>query len=323
MDNVFLIDDELENTNQDYINENNIIYRQSDLVDCEDNKSGIYDIHKLIYKEISRENLLLSSKDLKSEHNDIAHDSKTLKFDLSLNKSGGVSWKKNVIGFRLNECIYTSPVYNITDNNNKINVNVNITSTDHYITIPNGYYTIQALVDYINDSTTAFNDDEKMIISTYFSASYSCTECKVTITSISDITFSAIDSNSLLYNLGFRFDGTKHLTAGLPYPAETHPSLNTGAYIDIVVDEIPYGACKQNPRGLNIIHRLPITTSTNTQTIGPIVHYKSGYFNNDNQHLFPPMNLSHLTIHLYMDGQELPLENLTISFEFELVILNK
>jgi len=51
MDNVFLIDDELENTNQDYINENNIIYRQSDLVDCEDNKSGIYDIHKLIYKE--------------------------------------------------------------------------------------------------------------------------------------------------------------------------------------------------------------------------------------------------------------------------------
>ena len=50
MDNVFLIDDELENTNQDYINENDIIYRQPDLAECEDNKSGIYDIHKLIYK---------------------------------------------------------------------------------------------------------------------------------------------------------------------------------------------------------------------------------------------------------------------------------
>ena len=125
------------------------------------------------------------------------------------------------------------------------------------------------------------------------------------------------------YSLGFRFSGAINLPPDTPCAAETHPSLNTGAYIDIVVDEIPYGACKQNPRGLNIIHRLPITTSTNTQTIGPIVHYKSGYFNNDNQHLFPPINLSHLTIHLYMDGQELPLENLTISFEFELVILNK
>ena len=39
--------------------------------------------------------------------------------------------------------------------------------------------------------------------------------------------------------------------------------------------------------------------------------------------LFTPINLSQLTIHLYKDGEELPRDNLTISFEFELTILNK
>ena len=87
----------------------------------------------------------------------------------------------------------------------------------------------------------------------------------------------------------------------------------------IVVDEIPYGACKQNPRGLNIVHRLPVKPDSSSS----IVYYKSNFIDHNYQHLFPPMNLSHLTIHLYMDGQELTLGNLTISFEFELVILNK
>ena len=76
---------------------------------------------------------------------------------------------------------------------------------------------------------------------------------------------------------------------------------------------------ENNPNGLNIIHRLPVATSSGSS----IVYYKSNFIDHNYQHLFPPMNLSHLTIHLYMDGQELPLENLTISFEFELVILNK
>ena len=313
MDNVFLIDDELENTNQDYINENDIIYRQPDLAECEDNKSGIYDIHKLIYKEISRENILLSNKDLKdSGDSDTAPDSKTLKFDLSLNKSGGVNWKKNVIGFRLNECILTSPVYNITSGNREIHWRRTVASSIYQgeLIIDVGYYTVHTLQNEIN---TRLGRD--------FTLTYNPKPDKYIIENVSFgiLTFDQ-GSNNLLNLCGFLVaDKQLVLSNEEKQYADTHPSLNIGTYLDIVVDEVPYGACKQNPKGLNIIHRIPIRSESGSS----IVYYKSNFIDHNYQHLFPPMNLSHLTIHLYMDGQELPLENLTISFEFELVILNK
>ena len=124
--------------------------------------------------------------------------------------------------------------------------------------------------------------------------------------------------NKLLKDCGFA--GVLNLvTGGEPQMADTHPSLIIGTYIDIVVDEIPYKACKQNPKGFNIVHRLPIRSDSGSS----IVYYKSNFIDHNFQHLFYPLNLSTLTIHLYMDGNELTLENLTISFEFELVILNK
>jgi len=138
----------------------------------------------------------------------------------------------------------------------------------------------------------------------------------ITINTTTSITF---DRTLLLHNLGFHTYVIDKFTIDSAKPAETHPSINIGTYLDIVVDEIPYNACKHNPRGLNIIHRLPLRTDGDSS----IVYYKSNFIDHNYQHLFPPMNLSHLTVHLYMDGQELPLENLTISFEFELVILNK
>ena len=108
-------------------------------------------------------------------------------------------------------------------------------------------------------------------------------------------------------------------SSGNTITSDTHPSLNIGTYLDIVVDEIPYGACKQNSKGLNIVHRLPIRPDTGSS----IVYYSSNFIDHKYQHLFPPINLGQLTIHLFMDGSELKLDNLVISFEFELVILNK
>ena len=123
MDNIFL-DDDIEMDEKDYINENNIIDRNTSLVQCENNEQHLYDIDKLIVKDVYRENILLSNKDT-SEYN---HDSKTITFNLNNNKAGGVQYKRNVIGFRLNECIYTSPVFNITDNNNTISISLSLGS---------------------------------------------------------------------------------------------------------------------------------------------------------------------------------------------------
>ena len=124
----------------------------------------------------------------------------------------------------------------------------------------------------------------------------------------------------MIYKLGFTNTGDITINSdNTTELANTHPTLNIGTYIDIVVDEIPYKACKQNPQGLNIVHRLPVRPDSGSS----IVYYKSNFIDHNFQYLFYPINLSTLTIHLYMDGEELNLEHMTISFEFELVILNK
>tara|TARA_B100000989_G_scaffold63563_1_gene43960 strand:+ start:5408 stop:6334 length:927 start_codon:yes stop_codon:yes gene_type:complete len=308
MDNIFL-DEDIEMNEKNYVNENNIIDRNTSLVQCEDNQRNLYDIDKLIVKDVYRENILLSNKDT----DDTVHDSKTIRFNLSNNKAGGIQFKKNVIGFRLNECIYTSPVFNIS-NDTDITYNVESSST---IQIVKGFYTIFSLLSAINtnsnnDSFTLDFDSSKSLVVLSFK------------TSIEHVTFNGVTENSLIYNLGFRPDSDDVTILSINNDnnnktALTHPSLIIGTYIDIVVDEIPYKACKQNPQGLNIVHRLPVRPDTGSS----IVYYKSNFIDHNFQYLFYPINLNTLTIHLYMDGVELNLEHMTISFEFELVILNK
>ena len=321
MDNIFL-DENIEMEEKDYINENNIIDRNTNLVQCEDNQKNLYDIDKLIVKDVYRENILLSDKDT----DEVSHNNKTLKFNLKSNKAGGVQFKKNVIGFRLNECIYTSPVFNIKEGNNTINLTYN-TNNPGIIEIPKGFYTIFTLLNTINSSTLV--SDTSKNVNTIFNLTFDSTTSRVKMSVITANTkFISVSDTSLIYILGFHQlksnesdQSAVTLTSAehSDLPAYTHPSLNIGTYLDIVVDEIPYKACKQNPQGLNIVHRLPVRPDSGSS----IVYYKSNFIDHNYQYLFYPINLSTLTIHLYMDGVELNLEHMTISFEFELVILNK
>lgn len=309
MDNIFLVGEENIN-DENYINENNIIDRKCGLVQGENNLKGIYDINNLINKEIKRENILLSSKDLEKEF-EKNHDSKTLRFDLTLNSAGGINYKRNVIGFRLNECIFTSPIFNIIEGHNTIDYTLsNALDNPTTITISPGFYTINSLLNEIN------NNDLNLV--------FDSSTQRINLTnnnSASTITITT-SVNSLIYKLGFH-NTIENIPSSVSEEntrsSDTHPSLNIGTYLDIVVDEIPYGACKQNSKGLNIVHRLPIRPDTGSS----IVYYSSNFIDHKYQHLFSPINLGQLTIHLFMDGSELKLDNLVISFEFELVILNK
>ena len=315
MDNLFLYD-ENEEIDNDHINENDIIHRRTDIQECVDNRQGIYDISKLINKDVSRENILLSTNDLDYLHDDnqhLSHDSHKLIFDLSLNNLGGLTYKKNVIGFRLNECIYTAPIYNIKEGVNDKIICVNDTRANE-VNIKEGFYNINLLL-------TTINSDPNLAASEPIYFRYSDNDNKIFISGIG--VGKTLKETPLLRKLGFHTYSADD-TLSTPPPSEemkadTHPSLIIGTYLDVVVDEVPYGACKQNPRGFNIIHRLPIRSESDSS----IVYYRSNFIDYDHQYLFPPINLSQLTVRIYMDGEELPRDNLTISFEFELTILNK
>ena len=172
MDNIFL-DEGIEMNENNYVNENNIIDRDLNLVKCENNERNLYDIDKLIVKDVYRENILLSKKDT----NHTSHDSKTLRFNLNNDKAGGIQYKKNVIGFRLNECIYTSPIFNITDNNKTIEFSID-GNTTKTITIEKGFYTIFTLLGAINSSTL---NDGVTIVNTKFTLTFDITLSNVTL----------------------------------------------------------------------------------------------------------------------------------------------
>ena len=296
MDNIFIFDENVPDNecDEDYVNENEIIYREK--IESNNVVNGIYDINKLITRDIYRENILLSS--LQNNNNHTIHDN-TIRFNFMNTPSNGIQYKTKIIGFKLNECIYSEPIYNIST---EIIIHANNTGN---ITISKGYYTINRLLDTINNS-----------LSDYIFFSYDNNTALVNIKYIKSITIT--DSNNFFQKLGFSSNQlsnqiTKDITA------DTHPSLSQGFFLDVVVDEIPYKACKQNLKGRNIIHRIPV----NPTALSSIIYYRANYIENMSQYLFFPISLSQLTVRLYVDEEPLPMENMTISFDFELVILNK
>ena len=89
-------------------------------------------------------------------------------------------------------------------------------------------------------------------------------------------------------------------------------------FLDVVVKEIPYIACKKNSKGLNIIDRIPINVA-----FGELVVHEvplSEYFS---QNYFYPINLNELNIEIYSDTSDVPFENQNADnfFEFEITML--
>ena len=87
-------------------------------------------------------------------------------------------------------------------------------------------------------------------------------------------------------------------------------------FLDLVIPEIPYIACKHNMSGKNIIDRIPLDESG-----GELIHYTSF----DEPRYFYPINLSKINIQLYGDSNDILYDgqNSDNSFEFEITMLNK
>jgi len=90
-------------------------------------------------------------------------------------------------------------------------------------------------------------------------------------------------------------------------------------YVDIVVEEIPYIACKHNSHGRRIIDRVPLDNKS-----GECKYYEPMYRNIiDYSKLFFPITLDKLTIKLYNDSHDLFDEKKSnLNIEFELTLKN-
>ena len=88
-------------------------------------------------------------------------------------------------------------------------------------------------------------------------------------------------------------------------------------FIDVVIDEIPYIACKKNPHGKNVIDRIPVSNRS-----GGVVEYQAPISEYFSQNYFYPISLSKLSIKIYEDSDHLyQTANHDNYFEFELTKL--
>ena len=96
----------------------------------------------------------------------------------------------------------------------------------------------------------------------------------------------------------------------------TIPPDFSNHYIDVVIDEIPFIACKRNARGRHIIDRIALYSSQGSHN----------YYENKqllHQNYFTPIKLSKLSIQLFDDMENhYKAEQNHMFFEFEVTVLN-
>ena len=246
------------------------------------------------------------------------------------NQTAGYTEIKNIIGFRLVKAIIPNTHHIIfttrssikvkladthLDGGNNILADANDVNREFFITLVHGTYTAQNIN---NAFTTAiykwapnFSDSLHPGGTTQASLSSVYT---ITASFDEDSKFFEFEMNnegsnaykfkflwSVIFNrnsagsvLGYdNIDSPSFLNKQI---SSIHPNM-TIHYIDLIIDEIPYIACKKNALGKKLIERIGITDG-----IGELVQYIQPW-DSDNENYFFPMTLDRLSIQLYETSQ--------------------
>ena len=262
--------------------------------------------NKYFTPEISKIRLLIDSKNIDhtldhSTSNYIIHfDGENVK-----NKTNGYGILNNVIGFKLIKAMIHNSFYNVNDNNKNIIFQMS-GSSEVSISLTPGNYTFNELGDHLitilNSSLSGFSIGKDTKTYNY----------KITNSTSFRIKWnSSIGSAYRLF--GFFNIDTEYST----YHKSNHIVQQNIHFVDLVIPEIPYIACKRNSNDKNIIDRIPLNEDR-----GGLVSYSSD-INLDNY--FYPIIIDKLTIQLYEDTSDTfyDCQNNDNAFEFELTILNK
>lgn len=295
-----------------------VLYNGSDIKDerfMNREKVEDYQIqrNKLFTPKLSKLRLLIDSKNIdhSSDHNTSNY---TIKFKGQdhLNKTSGFSTYNNVIGFKFIQSIIPNSVYQVTPNNNTINLI--ISSNVYPIQLDEGKYTFEEIGDHLqNKLNTNPHGANFTVVSNPVTMKY-------TIESNNQFSIDWEQSFGYAYNL-FGFTNSVYDSSQLVPPLNIHTIISDNIpqqsihFVDLVIPEIPHIACKKNSYGKNVIERIPLGEG------GSLREYTNDCNLNN---YFYPINLSQLTIQLYEDKSDLFYEcqNANNSFEFEITILN-
>mgnify|MGYP001159440125 CR=1 FL=1 len=272
--------------------------------------------NKYFTPELEVHRILIDTKNI--DHT-ITHNTSnyTIHFDGNnmTNKTSGYGVFNNVIGFKLIKAIVPNSAYTVNKNNYKIIFTIN--THDELIELGQGKYTFNELAtelqNKLNTNTYMSNNSYNFSVSPDNSHNFKYVINKTDTNSPDNFQIKWADSEGYAWRLfGFLNLNTDFKTI--------HKSSNVVQqnihFVDLVIPEIPYIACKKNSNDKNIIDRIPFDSES-----GSIVYYSSD-INRDNY--FYPINLDKITIELYEDTTDLlyDSQNGDNSFEFELTILN-
>lgn len=248
-----------------------------------------------------------------NDFSDLETTKKTFNFVVNFNKNNGFSIFKNVIGISL---IRANIAYNmniISNHNDKLYVEYN--GKEYLVNFTHKSYDSED--ELISDVITQI---KTTISSISISAEYKEDISKYEFTngSLSPITLNFRGSyllhKSLIYELlGFKNTDISIIESSstLTSPLSSNISI---PYVDVVIPEIPYIACKQNTIGNHIIERININQERGTM----IVFEKLNLYE---QNYFYPIVLDKLTIKLFQK-HNIPYEHdINNNYELEITTL--
>lgn len=290
------------------IHYNNFQTANGNFMNMEDQKQYESIRNKYFTPEIRKIRILIESKNITYTSNRNTSNY-TIHFENNTsNSTSGYGNFDNVIGFRLIKANIFNSIYTVNDNNRNIIVKLS-TGSDVPVNLTQGSYTFQELGDHL---ISILNGDPSLA---GFSITKNTTTFKYKIENSTSFRIKWSSSSGYAYRL-FGFNNEDNDSDNTSYTSDNVVQQST-QFVDLVIPEIPYIACKRNSIGKHLIDRIPLDCEQ-----GSIMYYSSDI---NLENYFTPININSLNIQLYEDTTDTlyDCQNNDNSFEFELTILNK
>lgn len=306
-----------ESTDEDN-NDSDIIYSKYNMIN-----ENVF-TNKLIIDTFNVPNIKLHDKDkinISFINNEISSITNEGNSESIYKTTGPDGIYRNVIGFEIDKVIIPLRNYNINSTNNVLKIvkkdwggpESNWSTPIKTIIIEHGHYTMGTLITELNAMLDDDDDDDGIL-----SISSPLRGEKIVISTLHDYEIDIIVSKSSLltvlgyYNVNYPNDNTViTILQNKPYTFPGNYKIDSN-YIDIIIDEVPLIACRDNSRGVPIIERVPIEEPDKSIIVYTPEKYKCNYC--------LPFDISHLNISLLDDNGNPYFKDELTNFSIEIIL---